>query len=460
MIEAELRSSDLLALFTDSVLDREHRRIPHTRSVYITKEKESVVEGSSALLLIDNLPFTLHVATPVGELDQAQLLEEMIRSYCSKYYSVKSQTALVNEIHSRSRALESRYPGLEKQWLQTELKWHSSSLVTKAVTVDEALRVYLSTIESNTAIVEANFPAILSRYRENQVARVRLENLDANISLYKEYRQLLKKEEDIYLVRKEMKADSFFFIKSLIEVPVEKSWALASKLDKCLVWCVTLDNHLILEHFLEHFRRPLEIGGQFYPTRIEGKKVPVRVLAMDPTGTQPHFYERGRNTVAHDFSLNQTLAFRGRTESILWSFPSHKKQLSLGTIEPGTLCDIASDAPIASFEGLCLGAQKNVGHLSSNRLTVQLGQLQSVVLLLDYATVTKSEEKTTVVSFIDILDRVPVKKVPETGRKKVSLKRTTEEEVQQTAAKKSKYMGKDAPKRLRQSSLSFVVEKK
>jgi hypothetical protein len=444
-----------LSLFTDSVLNSEHKRVPHTRSVYVTSEKRNDVQ-TPALLLVEGLCLTLHIATPVGEVDQAQLLEEMIRSYAAKYYSTKALTALITQIEDRTKSLEVAHPGLERQWLEAERKWYASTPSQRVATVEEALRATLPTEDQSL------FPTLLALLRENQVTRVRLENLEANIALYKEYRLLLKREESVTQVKREIRAENFFFIKSLQEVPVEKSWSLSPKLEKKRVWRATFDNHLVLEHFLEFFRHPMEIDGQFYPTRFEGRKVAVSLLEMDPSG-QPRFYEKGRNALSHDYTLRQTVAIR-LGGSLLWEFPSHKRQLCLGTLESCFISVSHPDETISTFASLCGQAQSNVGRLSSSRMTVQLGQLGRVVLLLDYNARRKTEEKVVAVSLLDRLDRVPVKKSPPQpsppGKKKVSLKRRTDEEDEvRSASKKGKYMGKDAPKMLKQASLNFSRDK-
>jgi hypothetical protein len=120
------------------------------------------------------------------------------------------------------------------------------------------------------------------------------------------------------------------------------------------------------------------------------------------------------------------------------------------------------------FTILCAGAQRNPGRLASLTRSAQLGELESAVVLLDYVTRGKSVEKSAL-SALDLLEKMPVKgPSPQTtspeaqpGRKKVCLKRKTEEEGGRgepiTAAKKIKYRGKDAPNMLRQGALNFVV---
>jgi hypothetical protein len=260
-----------------------------------------------------------------------------------------------------------------------------------------------------------------------------------------------------------MKAPNFFFVKSVVQVPVERRWAIARKLEKSQVWCVSFDNHAVMEYFVGQLRYPLDVGGS---------KVGVTVLEMDAGGTQATLYDRRRATSVHDYTLRQTPLFVRERLGAVWQFTQHTRQLYYGTLEAGVTRGASVEEGVGRgdpFTTLCAGAQRNPGRLASLTRSVQLGELESAVVLLDYATRGKSAEQSAL-SALDLLEKMPVERPlsqttsPEAqpGRKKVCLKRKTEEEgvlgEPITAAKKIKYRGKDAPNMLRQGSLAFFTK--
>lgn len=416
----ELSQHTLLALFTEMLAEQK----PHSRSVYVAREQLENSTEPPALLVIEGLEFVLYLATE-GDIDRDTLAEWMMSNYCYQHYERKHFDTGAMEAHARHLCIQRPFPDLEERW--------------RGMASDDERAVHFLALEqSETA--EQLLDGMLSLYRENRVSEVTQQCLERNVALYAEYKRLKKKNQaTMAAVKEEMKVDPFFFIKSVHALAVEKSWPVAAKLAGQRVWAVTFDNHTILEHFVDKLRYPIEVGGQLYPHRVEGRKIGVTVLEMSPQGELQVFNRRG--TIPHDYTLRQTPALGKR-----WHFNDCKRQLNGGVLtaaletKNGVRCGLLGEDP---FTTVCKLAQRNDTRVSSNLAPLKLTWLDSAVLLVDARHHTESKKP---VSLCDALKPQQVKKT-EPGPTPTLKRKLDDDDVfivgtsAAAATKKTKYNG-------------------
>ncbi len=434
------QASDVLALYTDSA--------GHTRSVYVTRQTDS-----GRLLLLEGLSFTLYFATESGSqpLDAQKLGEWMQESFASRHYGKKGRGERAMQRQAQSKTLCTLYPELERRWL-------SCGPVSEAG--DRARRAYFDALPpavTPTACDEppvdrdALYQGLREAFLRAQVLDQETQACETQAALRSHYLSLVQprhwqNREPLSgaQARAAMEKDGdghFFVVQRIEELIPTRQWPCFTKLTGRQVWRAELVNHHALEHFVGHLNRfPIELDGQWYPQRIEGRLVQAQVLEPVADGTEgthaPSLQIPRAPPRPHQYTLQQTQQFKKTGTTLQLRFPADAaRTVRSGLLLPALFLSTAvyfselGDDPFARLSSL---AQNNGEQtMRSNKLALLLpwlfGHRCDHALLLPWSQrqeIKRARQTLALSAQLEVLQRQPIeKKAVQPGRKRVDLKR-------------------------------------
>ena len=434
---AEPGAHDVLALFTE--------RQGTQRSVLMMREQ---LEGAEppALLLVQGLEFVLYLASEAGSgLDEELLCEWLMDCYCYRHYKQQARDGARAEAQARLQNMELLYPGLAEAWDALE-----SDDARLAHFLGREHRAPSGEADAETTVL-ALYRTLVTSWRALQVARDACAALDARGELWDEYRRLHRRLASYSAVKQEMKARGrpLFFVQGVTRLELDRTWPAAPKLAGRQLWALQLEgNHAVLEHLVHALRYPMELGGQFWPHRVEGRKVDTLVLEMN-AARQLVLFDRRVSQPAH--YTQRQLPQPGR----LWRF-AQARQLgdADGVLEPARAQ--SADVCYAELGGFA-GVQERAAS-GGNTLPLRLAWLESAVLLCDYGARTEHKRPVTLADGL-VVQRAqkPPKPAP---RVVVDQKRKPDDELQLLGASSAKRKKHNTKVPLRQATLvSFTAYK-
>lgn len=451
----ELSSSEsLLALYTTVYRNVLHQRVPHTRSVYVTRVLESGGgdnDNKKSLLLIQGLPFVLYCASD-GELTADELSHWAQQSYGIELYSKRAMEAARAE---RDTLLASMN---QTPQCFSEYEWvRCLDDAERRVLFERGFKQTDGHGGDDTGALL--FSQLLGDWHQLQEMNVQLGLRQDGAKIFSNYRRLQDPVRD----RRSLDADAFFCVRAIESVALQREWPCASKLKDRQVWALHFEDHRALEHFVHKFNWPLEIGGQWYPERVPGREVSMIVLEPTDWHAVPHslrLYERKKGTGTHEYALAQTPRFSEKMRT-QWHFPQHSAALvSGGLLQPAFFHRQSTGRPLAEmarqpdlFGGLCALARHNKLQVRSNRMTLDMAQALDdcdCLFLVDYGErrevrVKRDPSAIVVVPYTQALNKQLMatgKSSSASGRKRIDLKRHAADElppVQSNAKKKQKH---------------------
>ena len=361
-IKCELQCHNaLLCQYTTVQRNVLGQRVPHTRTVYATMDNDAVV-------LIQGLQFTLYV-TSDSDLSDSELAHWIQDSYCYDQCSRRALNALQSERDALAQSMTETGHFQENEWARC--------------IGDEERRALFDRTAAGSEDAAALFPLLLSQWRQLVELNTLIGLRRASGLLYTEYRRL----EDPVADRARLDADAVFVRRGLQRIPVHHSWPCALKLKDQAVWALQFENSCALELLMNKFHWPMEIGGVWFPERVEGRRVQMTLLEPVAWGTEKQlqlkFYEQKRGAGPHDYVLAQTphLISSARTQ---WSFARNERAPHGGVLQPAAytrprqggatasepLASCVELAPDNRFAQVCALARHNAQRVRSNRLTL------------------------------------------------------------------------------------------